>query len=43
VIGQYKTDVYVMVRDGQTVESTVATDPLTGRVLKIELTLTLLK
>jgi hypothetical protein len=43
VIGQYKTDVYLLVRDGQTVESTVATDPLTGKVLKIELTLTLLK
>ncbi len=43
VIGQYKTDVYVIVRDGQTVEDTVATDPLTGKVLKIELTLTVLK
>jgi len=43
VIGQYKTDVYLLVRDGQTVESTVATDPLTGNVLKIELTLTVLK
>jgi hypothetical protein len=43
VIGQYKTDVYVMIRDGQTIESTVATDPLSGKVLKIELTLTVLK
>jgi hypothetical protein len=43
VIGQYKTDVYVMIRDGQTIESTVATDPLSGNVLKIELTLTVLK
>jgi hypothetical protein len=43
VIGQYKTQEYLIMRDGQTVESTVATDPLTGRVLKIELTLTLLK
>jgi hypothetical protein len=43
VIGQYKTQEYMIVRDGQTVESTVATDPLNGRVLKIELTLTVLK
>jgi hypothetical protein len=43
VIGQYKIDVYLVVRDGQTVESTVATDPLTGKILKIELTLTALK
>jgi hypothetical protein len=43
VIGQYKTDVYLVVRDGQTVENTFATDPLSGRVLKIELTLTVVK
>jgi hypothetical protein len=43
VIGQYKTDVYLMLRDGQTVESTLATDPLTGKLMKIELTLTVVK
>jgi hypothetical protein len=43
VIGQYKTDVNLLLRDGQTVESTVATDPLTGRLMKIELTLTVVK
>jgi hypothetical protein len=43
VIGQYKTDVYLVVRDGQTVENTVATDPLSGRLLKIELTLSVAK
>ena len=43
VIGQYKTDVYLVMRDGQTVESTLATDPLSGKLLKIELTLTVVK
>src|ERR1700720_1922585 len=43
VIGQYKTQEYLIMRDGQTVESTVATDPLTGRTLKIELTLNVMK
>jgi type II secretory pathway component GspD/PulD (secretin) len=39
VIGQYKTDAYLLARDGQTVETTVATDPLSGKQLKIEVTL----
>jgi hypothetical protein len=43
VIGQFKTEVYLVLREGQTVESTVATDPLTGRLMKIELTLTAAK
>jgi hypothetical protein len=43
VIGQYKTQEYLIMRDGQTVESTIATDPLTGRTLKIELTLNAMK
>jgi hypothetical protein len=40
VIGGYRTDSYLIARDGQTVETTVATDPLNGKQLKIELTLT---
>ncbi|MBV9888580.1 MAG: hypothetical protein JO119_18705 [Acidobacteria bacterium] len=43
VIGQYKTTEYLIARDGQTIETTVATDPLNGRLLKIELTLNVLK
>ena len=43
VIGQYKTDVNLILSDGQTVESTVATDPLSGRLMKIQLTLTVIK
>jgi hypothetical protein len=40
VIGGYRADSYLIARDGQTVETTVATDPLNGKQLKIELTLT---
>jgi len=43
IIGQYKTTEYLVARDGQTVETTVATDPLNGRQLRIELTLNVLK
>jgi hypothetical protein len=43
IIGQYKTTEYLLARDGQTVETTVATDPLNGKQLKIELTLNVLK
>ncbi|MBV8515450.1 MAG: hypothetical protein JO260_09135 [Acidobacteria bacterium] len=43
VIGQYKADAYLLARDGQTVETTVATDPLSGKQLKIEVTLNIPK
>lgn len=43
VIGQYKIDAVMIARVGQPVESTVATDPITGRTLKIDVTLTVLK
>jgi hypothetical protein len=37
VIGGYRTDSYLIARDGQTVETTVATGPRNGKQLKIEL------
>jgi hypothetical protein len=40
---QYKGEVGVFVRDGQPTEVTTATDPFTGRVLKVELTLNVVK
>ena len=40
VIGGYRTDAYLIAREGQTVETTAAADPLSGRILKVELTLT---
>jgi hypothetical protein len=43
VIRQFRSDLNLLLRDGQTVESTFATDPLSGRVFKVEVALTLLK
>jgi hypothetical protein len=43
IIRQYKSDLTLLLRDGQTVESTFATDPLTGKVYKVSVTLSLLK
>lgn len=43
MIRQFRGDVGLLLRDGQESEATVATDPLTGRVLKVEAVLTVLK
>ncbi|HXM13900.1 MAG TPA: hypothetical protein VN933_01585 [Candidatus Eremiobacteraceae bacterium] len=43
VIGQYKIDAVMIARVGQPVDTTTATDPITGRTLKIDVTLTVLK
>jgi len=43
VIRQFKAELNLIMRDGQTVESTIGTDPSTGRVSKIEVTLIVLK
>lgn len=43
VIPQFKSDLSLLLRDGQTVESTFATDPLSGKVFKVEVTLSLFK
>lgn len=43
VIRQFRSDLNLLLRDGQTVESTFATDPLTGKVFKVEVGLNLLK
>jgi hypothetical protein len=43
MIRQFRGDVALLLRDGQQSEATVATDPLTGRVLKVEVLLTVLK
>jgi hypothetical protein len=39
IIRQFRSDLSLIVRDGQTVESTFATDPLSGKVFKVEVTL----
>jgi len=43
IISQFKSDLSLLLRDGQTVESTFATDPLSGKVFKVEVALNLLK
>lgn len=43
VIQQFKTSMHLRIRDGQTIQSTVSTDPVTGRVIKVDVTLTVLK
>jgi hypothetical protein len=39
----FRTNVNLTLRDGQTLQSNMATDPATGRVLKVDVTLTLVK
>jgi len=43
IIRQFKTELDLKVREGQVVESTMATDPLSGRVLKVEVSISLVK
>lgn len=43
VILQFKTEADLLVRDGQTIQSTLATDPVSGRVTKVEVTVSIVK
>lgn len=43
VVQQFKSELNITVRDGETVESTFATDPLNGKVTKVQVTLTAAK
>jgi len=43
VIRQFKTELTLTMRDGQTMQSTLATDPLSGKVLSITLTINAVK
>ncbi len=43
VVRQYRGDVGMFLREGQPSEATVATDPLTGHVFKVEVTLNVVK
>ena len=42
-IQQFRTQVNLLIRDGQTIQATVATDPVTGHVLKVDVTLNVIK
>ncbi len=43
IVRQYSTQMQVFLKDGQTAQSFLATDPVSGRVLKAEVTLNVLK
>jgi hypothetical protein len=43
VIRQFKTELTLPMRDGQTTQSTLATDPLSGKVLSLTITINVVK
>lgn len=43
VIQQFKATADLTMRDGQTIQSTISTDPVTGRTLKVDVTLNVVK
>ena len=43
VIRQFKTELTLTMRDGQTIQSTLATDPLTGKILIVTVTMNVVK
>ncbi len=43
IVQSFRSQVNLLVRDGQTIQSTVASDPVTGHVLKVEVTLSVIK
>ena len=43
IVRQFRSELSLTLRDGQTIESAFATDPLSGKVFKVEVTLSVLK
>ncbi len=43
IIQEFSNQVNLLIRDGQTVQSTMATDPITGHVLKVDVTVNVIK
>ena len=43
VVRQFRSDLDMKLREGQVTESTMATDPLSGKVLKVEVSLSVVK
>lgn len=43
VIRQFKTEIVLTLKDGQTIQTTQAADPLSGRILTITVTMTVVK
>ncbi|MGH9450836.1 MAG: hypothetical protein ACRD11_09860 [Terriglobia bacterium] len=43
VFSSFSTDLYLIMHDGQTTQSTMATDPVSGHVIKVDVTLHVVK
>jgi len=43
IVQSFRSQVNLLIRDGQTIQSTVASDPVTGHVLKVEVTMNVIK
>lgn len=43
VIQLFRSQINLLIRDGQTIQTTVATDPITGHVSKVDVTLNVMK
>jgi hypothetical protein len=43
IIRQFRSDSYVTVREGQTLETNFATDPVSGKVIKMEVSISVVK
>jgi len=43
IVQQFKSELDLKIREGQPVESTMATDPLSGKVLKVEVSVAIVK
>ena len=43
VLQTFRSQVNLLIRDGQTIQSTIATDPVTGHVLKVDVTVNVIK
>jgi hypothetical protein len=43
VVQQFRSQLNLLIRDSQTIQSTVSTDPLTGRVIKVDVTVSVAK
>jgi hypothetical protein len=43
VVQQFRSQLNLLIRDGQTIQSTMATDPITGHVLQVDVTVNVIK
>jgi hypothetical protein len=43
LVRQFRANLALMLRDGQTTQNTIATDPLNGHIVKVEVTLNVVK